>query len=131
MRRLHLTRSRASFPDHSRFGLPRLIFHGIIITHLPTCSFQYMPIPLLKTYFTAISLMFSYLFAVPLIISFFILSSLVTPQIHLNILIYITHIQLLLLCFLHCPNLSTVHQCCQSLGLYINAGLTPSCELSP
>ena len=74
--------------NHNRFGLPLLLFPGIsiTITLLPMYDFfiysQYMPIPLQPTF-----LEISPIFLVPLIISFLILSSLVTPLIHLNILI--------------------------------------------
>ena len=51
-------------------------------------------------------------FVVPLILSFLILSTLLTPLIHLNILISATWgLQLLLVCFLHCPCPRTVHNC--------------------
>ena len=71
MRRLHLARSCASYPDnsvsdksflmlsnHLRFGLLLLLFHGtsIAITLLPTySSSQYMPTPT-SIYFPALSL---------------------------------------------------------------------------
>ena len=106
MRRLHLTQSCASSPDnslsdksllmlsnHLRFGLPLLLFPGtsILITLLPTYSFS-----LLNTcpyHFNLLSCTFldiSHTFVVRLILSFLILSSLVTPLIHLNILISAT-----------------------------------------
>ena len=106
MRRLHLARSWASsldnslsdksFPmlsNHLRFGLPLLLFPGtsIAITLLPTYSSS-----LLNTcpyHFNLLSCTFldiSPTFVVPLILSFLILSSLVTPLIHLNILISAT-----------------------------------------
>ena len=106
VRRHHLGRSCASSPDnslsdksflmlssHSRFGLPLLLFPGtaISITRLPTYSSS-----LLNTcphHFNLLSstfLVISPTFVVHLIISFLILSSLVTPLIHLNILISAT-----------------------------------------
>ena len=106
MRRLHLARSWASSLDnslsdksflmlsnHLRFGLPLLLFPGtsIAITLLPTYSSS-----LLNTcpyYFNLLSCTFlniSPTFVVPLILSFLILSSLVTPLIHHNILISAT-----------------------------------------
>ena len=76
--------------NHLRFGLPLLLFPGtsIHITLLPTYSYS-----LLKTcpyHFNLLSCTFldiSPTFVVPLIMSFLILSSLVTPLIHLNIFI--------------------------------------------
>ena len=106
MSRLHLARSWASsldnslsdksFPmlsNHLRFGLPLLLFPGtsIAITLLPTYSSS-----LLNTcpyHFNILACTFldiSPTFVVPLILSFLILSSLVTPLIHLNILIAAT-----------------------------------------
>ena len=106
MSRLHLSRSWASSLDnslcdksflmlsnHLRFGLPLLLFPGtsIAITLLPT----YSP-SLLNTcpyHFNLLScnvLDISPTFVVPLILSFLIMSSLVTPLIHLNILISAT-----------------------------------------
>ena len=106
MRRLHLARSCASsldnslsdksFPmlsNHLRFGLPLLLFPGtsVAITLLPTYSSS-----LLNTcpyHFNLLSCTFLDIyptFVVPLILSFLILSSLVTPLIHLNILISAT-----------------------------------------
>ena len=105
-RRLHLARSCASFLDnslseksflmqsnHLRFGLPLLLFPStsIVITLLPTYSSS-----LLYTcpyHFNLLSCTFldiSPTFVVPLILSCLILSSLVTPLIHLNILISAT-----------------------------------------
>ena len=63
-------------------------------------------------------------FVVPLILSFLIMSSLVTPHIHLNILISATSNLILLLCFFHCPCLGTV-------GPTSLMVLQPSCILSP
>ena len=106
VRRLHLGRSCASSPDnslsdksflmlsnHLRFGLPLLLFPytSIPITLLPTYSSS-----LLKTcpyHFNLLSCTFldiCHTFVVPLILSFLILSGLVTPLIHLNILISAT-----------------------------------------
>ena len=105
MRGLHLTRSCASSPDnnyslsdksffvlwnHLRFGLPLLLFPGtfITITLLPTYSSSRLNT--CPCHFNLLSCTFldiSPTFVVPLIISFPILSSLVTPLIHLNILI--------------------------------------------
>ena len=109
MRRLHLARSSVSSLDnslsdksflmlsnHLRFGLPLLLFPGtsIVITLLPTLfvfSSQYMPIPLQpRVLLSCTFLDISPTFAVPLILSFLILSSLVTPLIHLNIFISAT-----------------------------------------
>ena len=118
MRCLHLARSCASSPDnslsdksflvlsnHLRFGLPLFLFPGtsIPITRLLTYSSS-----ILNTcpyHFNLLSCTFfdiSPTFVVPLILSFLILSSLVTPLIHLDMYPHF-HIQLLLLCFLHCP----------------------------
>ena len=106
MRLLHLARSCVSSLDnsfsdksflmlsiHLLFGLPLLLFPGtsIAITLLPTYSSS-----LLSTcpyHFNLLSCTFldiSPTFVVPLILSFLILSSLVTPLIHLNILISAT-----------------------------------------
>ena len=103
MRRLHLARSCASSLDnslsdksfmmlsnHLRFGLPLLLFPGtsIAIILLPTYSSS-----LLSTcqyHFNLLSCTFldiSPTPVVPLILSCLNLSSLVTPHIHLNILI--------------------------------------------
>ena len=106
MKHLHLTRSYASSPDnslsdklflilsnHFRFGLPFLLFPrtSITITLLPiyscslldTCPYHFnlLPWTFLDNYPT---------FVVPLILSFLILSSVMTPLIHLNILISAT-----------------------------------------
>ena len=101
MRLLHLARSCVSSLDnsfseksflmlsiHFLFGLPLLLFPctSIAITLLPTYSSS-----LLSTcpyHFNLLSCTFldiSPTFVVPLILSFLILSSLVTPLIHLNI----------------------------------------------
>ena len=79
--------------NHLRFGLPLLLFPGtsIVTTILPTYSSS-----LLNTcpyHFNLLSCTFldiSPTFVVPLILSFLILSILVTPLIHLNILISAT-----------------------------------------
>ena len=100
---------------HPRFGLPLLLFPGtsIAITLLPTYSSSlhstcpYQVFNLLSCTFLDISLTF----VVPLILSFLILSSLVTPLIHLNILISATSNFFSRLCFLHSPSLGTVHHC--------------------
>ena len=102
MRRLHFARSCASSPEnslsdksflmlsnHLRYGLPLLLFPGtsIATTLLPTYSSS-----LLNTcpyHFNLLSCTFldiSPTFGVPLILSFLVLSSLVTPLIHHNIL---------------------------------------------
>ena len=106
VRRLHLVRSCASSLDnslsdksflvlsnHLRFGLRLLLFPGtsIAMTLLPTYSYSLLNtcqyhINLLSCTFLAISPTF----VVPLILSFLILSSLVTPLVHLNILISAT-----------------------------------------
>ena len=98
--------------SHLRFGLPLLLFHGtsIVITLLPkysssllnTCPYHHVNI--LSCTFLDISPTF----VVPLILSFLILSGLVIPLTHHNILISATSN---LLCFLHCPRLGTVHHC--------------------
>ena len=105
MRRPYWTRSWTSSPDnslfnksflmlsnHLRFDLPLLFpATSITITLLPTYSSS-----LLKTcpyHFNLLSCTFldiSPTFVVPLILSFLILSSLMTPLIHLNILISAT-----------------------------------------
>ena len=53
-----------------------------------SCSSLYMPIPLRPTFLHSLDIVPT--FGVPLILSFLILSSLVTPLIHLNILISAT-----------------------------------------
>ena len=105
MRRLHSTRSCASSPDnslsdrsllmssnHLRFGLPLLLpGTSITITLLPTHSCS--PLKRCPYYFNPLSGTFvdiSSTFDVPLILSLLILSSLVTPLTHLNILISAT-----------------------------------------
>ena len=106
MRRLHLARSCASslanslsyksFPmlsNHLRFGLPLLLFPdtSIPITLLPTHSSSLLST--CRHHFNLLSCTFldiSHTVVVPLILSFLILSSLVTPLIHLNILISAT-----------------------------------------
>ena len=106
VRRLHLDRSCASSSDnplsdksflmlsiHLRFGLPLLLFAGISI---PNTLFPTYSSSLLETcpyHFNLLSCTFldiSPTFVVPLILSFLILSILVTPLIHLNILISAT-----------------------------------------
>ncbi len=105
MRCLHLSRSCASSADnslsyesfpmlsnHIRFGLTLLLFPGtsFTITLLPTCSSSLNACPYhfnLST-FLYTCLYISPTFAVTLIAEFLILSSLLTPRIHLNILIY-------------------------------------------
>ena len=105
-RRLHLGRSCASSSDnplsdksflvlsnHLRFGLPLLLFPG---TSIPITLFPTYSSSLLKTcpyHFNLLSCTFldiSPTFVVPLILSFLILSTLVTPLIHLNILVSAT-----------------------------------------
>ena len=108
MSRLHLTRSCASSPDHSfsdkcflmlsnhfRFDLPLLLFPGtsITITLLPTYSSSHLNT--CPYHFNLLSCTF-------LDISLLILPSLVTPLIHLNILISAT------------PNLVTAYSNCCS-----------------
>ena len=106
MRRLHLGQSCASSSDnplsdksflmlsnHLRFGLPLLLFPGtsIPITLFPTYSSSLLKI--CPYHFNLLSCTFldiSPTFVVPLILSFLILSILVTPLIHLNILISAT-----------------------------------------
>ena len=106
MRRLQWTRSCAFSPDNSlsdksflmlsnylRFGLPPLLFPGtsITITLLTTYSSSLLntcPYHFNLLYCTFLEM--SATFVVPLILSFLILSSLVTPFIHLNILISAT-----------------------------------------
>ena len=106
VKRLHLGRSCASSLDnslshksflmlsnHSHFGLPLLLFPGtsIPVTLLPThSSFLLNTCPYHSNLFSRIFLDISHTFVVPLILSFLILSSLVTPLIHLNILISAT-----------------------------------------
>ena len=122
VRRLHLARSCSSSPDnslsdksflilsnHLHFGLPLLLFLGTSIpitlfptylsTLLNTCPYHFNPL-----YCTFLDISPN---SVALILSFLILSILVTPLIHLNF----GHIQLLLVRFLHCPRLGTVHHC--------------------
>ena len=109
MRRLNLVRSCASSLDNSlsdkwflilsnylRFGLPLLLFPGtsIAITLLPTYSSSLRNTCPWPYHFNLLSCTFldiSPTFGVPLILPFLILSSLVTPLIHLNIgiLIYL------------------------------------------
>ena len=106
MRRLHLAGSCASSLDnslsnksflmlsnHLRFGLPLLLFPGtsIAITLLPTYSYSLLnTCPYHFNLLSCSSLDISPTFVVPLILSFLILPSLVTPLIHLNILISAT-----------------------------------------
>ena len=106
MRRLHLARSCVSSLDnslfdksflmlsnHLRFGLPLLLFPdiSITITLLPTCSSSLLSICPYPFYLLSCTFLdISPTFVVPLILSFLILSSLVTPLIHLNILISAT-----------------------------------------
>ena len=75
--------------NHLRFGLPLLLFPGtsIAITLLPTYSSSLLNI--CPYHFNLLSCTFfdiSPTFVVPLILSFLILSSLVTPLIHLNLI---------------------------------------------
>ena len=104
MSRLHFAWSCASSPDnslsdksflmlssHLRFGLPLLLLPGtsVTITILPTYSspfFNTCPYHFYQRSCTFLDI--STTFAVPLILSFLILSSLGTPLIHLNILIF-------------------------------------------
>ena len=97
LRRLHLARSCASSPDnslsdksflmlsnHLRFGLPHLQpHHYLAYVYVKTCPYHFH---LLSCTFLDVSPTF----VVPLILSFLILSSLVTPLIHLDILISAT-----------------------------------------
>ena len=100
MRRLHLRASSSDnslsdksflmLSNHLRFGLHLVLFPGTAVTMyssslLNTC----MPIPL-QVYFPALSCIIYLTSVVPLILSFLILSSLVTPIIHLSILICTT-----------------------------------------
>ena len=136
MRLLHLARSCVSSLDnsfsdksfpmvsiHLRFGLPLLLFPGtsIPITLLPTYSSS-----LLNTcpyHFNLLSCTFldiSPTLVVPLILSFLILSSLVTPLIHLTILISATSN------FFSCAFFTA-----QVSATYIIAGLTTVLYTSP
>ena len=104
-RRLHFAWSCASSLDnslsnklflmlsnHLRFGLPLLLFPGtsIPITLLPTYSSLLNTCPYHFNLLSCTFLDIAPTFVVPLILSFLILSSLVTPLIHLNILISAT-----------------------------------------
>ena len=65
-----------------------------------------------STYAPALSWIFlPQVFVVPLILLFLILSSLVTPLIHVNILISATSNFFSCAFFMHCPRLGTVHHC--------------------
>ena len=106
MRRFQLIRHCVSSPDsyvsdksflmlsnHLRFGLPLLLFHGTSITITLSPSHYYV---LLNGpyHFKLRSCTFwdiSPTFAIPVIFSFLILSSCVTPLIHLNTLISATY----------------------------------------
>ena len=106
MRRLHLARSCVSSLDnslsdksflmlsnHLRFGIPLLLFPGtsIAITLLPTYSSALLSTcPYHVNLLSCTFLEISPTFVVPLILSFLILSILVIPLIHLNILISAT-----------------------------------------
>ena len=106
MRRLHLAQSCVSSLDnylsdksflmpsnHLRFGLPLLLFSGtsIAITLLPTYSSSLLSeCPYHFNLLSCTFLDISPTIVVPLILSFIILSSLVTPLFHLNILISAT-----------------------------------------
>ena len=106
VRRLHLARSYVSslgnslsdksflmLSNHLRFGLPLLLFPGtsIAITLLPTYSSSLLnSCPYHFNLLSCTFLEISPTLVVPLILSFQILSSLVTPLIHLNILISTT-----------------------------------------
>ena len=108
MRLLHLARSCVSSLDnsfsdksfpmvsiHLRFGLPLLPFPGtsIPVTLLPTYSSSLLnTCPYHYNLLSCTFLDISPTFVVSLILSFVILSSLVTPLIHLNILISATFI---------------------------------------
>ena len=138
MRRFHLARYWASSIDnslsdksflmlsnHLRFILPLLLFPGTSITTtlLPTYSSS-----LLNTcpyHFNLLSCTFldiSPTFVVPLILSFLIMSSLVTPLIHLNILISATSN------FFSCIVLSSLPKSRHRTSLLV---LQMSCILSP
>ena len=103
MRCLRLTRSCASslttpyltsrswcYPTTSAFVFLSLFlwYHYHPLAHIFFPSSQYCPYPFSLRSCTFVH--FSHTFAVPLILSFLILSSLVTPLIHLNILISAT-----------------------------------------
>ena len=81
--------------NHLRFGHPLLLFHGTSIYHHHSLahtfffSSQYMTMPLQTTFMHFLDI--SATFAIPLLLSFLILSSLVTPLIHLNTLIYVNY----------------------------------------
>ena len=93
--------------NHLRFGLPLLLFPGtsIAITLLPTySSSQNMPIPLQPTFLHFLG----YLSHLLCPSNSFIPNSV---QLGDSTHPHFRHIQLLLLCFLHCPSLSTVHHC--------------------
>ena len=100
--------------NHLRFGLPLVLFPGtsITITLLPTYFSSLlnacMPIPLQSTFLHFLGYI-SPTFVVPLILSLLILSSLVTPLIHLNILISTT--SNFFSCFLHCACPGIAHHC--------------------
>ena len=77
--------------NHLRVGLPLLLFPGTSIPSLSCLRIHFLfSIHAHFNLLSALSLAISPTFVVPLIISFLILSSLVTPLIHLNILISAT-----------------------------------------
>ena len=105
-KRLNIARPCASSPanslsdksilklsNHLRFGLPLLLFTGtsIAITLLPTYSSSLLnTCPYHFNLHSCTFLDISPTFVVPLILSFLILSSFVTPLVHLNIFISAT-----------------------------------------
>ena len=70
-------------------SLPRHLYNHHSLAHTFFFSSQYMTIPLQTTFMHFLDI--SPTFAIPLILSFLILSSLVTPLIHLNTIISATY----------------------------------------
>ena len=126
MRRLHLARSCASSPDnslsdksflmlsnHLLFGLPLLLFLGASIpitlfNYVFVFSSQYMPISLQPTFLHFLGY-FSHLRCPSN--SFIPNSVQLSDSTHPSEHPHFRHIQLLLVCFLHCQRLGTVHHC--------------------
>ena len=126
MRRLRLARSCASSPDnypsdklslvllnHIRFGLHLLPFPGtpIPITLLPTYSSSLLNTCAYHVYLLSCTFLdIPTTFVVPLILSILILSSLVTPLIHLNIRVSATSNAFYCDIFT-VPRLNTIYHC--------------------
>ena len=93
---------------YSSPSIPRHLHRHQSIAYVFVFSSQYMPIPLLPTFVHFLG----YLSNLRCPSNYFILNSVqLSDSTHPSQHPHFRHIQLILLCFLHCPILGTVHHC--------------------